>query len=168
MATAAIGSMQEFQPNTKPIMAYLERLQAYLDANSVSEGKRTAVLVSTIGYKTYGVLRSLITPDTPQSKSYDTLVQALKKHQPKRLIITERYIFNQRCQHPGESIADYVAELRRHATTCNFGDFMDDALHNHLVCNLASENFHRRLLADADGTTTFAKGCRVSPEFRAS
>ena len=66
--------MQEFQPNTEPIMAYLERLQAYLDANDVTKGKRTSVLISTIGFKTYGVLRSLITLDTPQSKSYDTLV----------------------------------------------------------------------------------------------
>ena len=79
MATATIGSMQEFQSGTEPIMAYLKRLQAYLDANEVAEGKRTSVLVSTIGYKTYGVLRSLIAPDTPQSKSYDILIQALKK-----------------------------------------------------------------------------------------
>ena len=166
MATSTIGSMQEFQPGAEPIMAYLERLQAYLDANDVAEEKRTSVLVSTIGYKTYGVLRSLIAPDTPQSKSYSVLVEALKKHyQPKRLIIAERYMFNQRCQHPGESIADYVAELRRLATTCNFGNFMDDALRDRLVCGLASENFRRRLLADADGTTTFAKAVELAQSF---
>ena len=43
MATAKIGSMQEFQPGAEPIMAYLERLQAYLDANDVHvvDAKRT-------------------------------------------------------------------------------------------------------------------------------
>ena len=118
------------------------------------------MLVSTIGYKTYGVLRSLTAPDTPQSKScYSVLVEDLKKcYHPKQLIIPERYMFNQRCQHPGESIADYVAELLRLANTCNFGDFMDDALHDCLMSGLASEEaFLCRLLADADGTTTFAK-----------
>ena len=52
MATAMIGSMQEFQPGAESIMADLERLQAdlerlqaYLDANDVDKGKRTSVLV---------------------------------------------------------------------------------------------------------------------------
>ena len=112
--SAHTGTTDEHRTGTtdEPITAYLERLQAYLDANEVAEGKRTSVLVSTIGYKTYGVLRSLIAPNTPQSKSYDNLVQALKIHyQLKRMIIAERYMFNQRCQHLGESVADYVAEL---------------------------------------------------------
>ena len=134
MATATIGTMQEFQPGAEPI-----------DANEIARGKRASVLVSTIGHKTYAILRSLTAPETPQNKSYDSLVLALKTHyQPKRLIIAERYMFNQRSQHPGESIADYVAELRRLATTCKFGDFMDDALRDRLVCGLRSENSRRR------------------------
>ena len=105
MATATIGTMQEFQPGAEPIMAYLERLQAYLDANEIAQAKRASVLVSTIGHKTYAILRSLTAPETPQSKSYDSLVLALKTHyQPKRLIIAERSMFNQRSQHPEESI----------------------------------------------------------------
>ena len=47
-----IGTMQEFQPGTEPILAYLERLDAYLHANAVAEEKRSSVLVSTIGHKT--------------------------------------------------------------------------------------------------------------------
>ena len=166
MATATIGSMQEFQPGAEPIMAYLERLKAFLDANGIANDNRAAVLISTIGLKTYAVLRSLIAPDTPQSKSYADLVQALKTHyHPKRLIIAERYMFNQRSQHPGESIADYVAELRRLASTCNFVDFLDDALRDRLVCGLVNESSHRRLLADADGTTTFARVTELAQGF---
>ena len=48
MATAAFGTMQEFQPASETIMAYLERLQAYLDANDVATAKRSSFLVSTI------------------------------------------------------------------------------------------------------------------------
>ena len=74
-------------------------------------------------------------------------------------------MFNQRCQQPGESIADCVAELRRLASTCNFGDFMDGALRDRLVCGLTSESSRRRLLADADGTTTFAKATELAQSF---
>ena len=78
--------------------------------------------MSTIGPKTYAVLRSLLAPDTPQSQPYRALVDVLKKHyEPKPLVIAERYTFNQRNQHPGESVAEYVAELRRLTATCKFG-----------------------------------------------
>ena len=47
-------------------------------------------------------------------------------------------------------MADYVAELRRLATTCEFGAFLDDALRDKFVCGLQKENIQRRLLAEAD------------------
>ena len=74
-------------------------------------------------------------------------------------------MFNQRSQHPGESIADYVAELRRLASTCNFAHFLDDAMRERLVCGLVNESCHRRLLADADGTTTFARVTELAQGF---
>ena len=46
-----IGTMQEFQPGTEPILAYLERLDTYLHANAAAEEKRSSVLVSTIGQR---------------------------------------------------------------------------------------------------------------------
>ena len=166
MATAIIGSMQEFQPGAETITAYLERLQAYLDANDIAEEKRASVLVSMIGHKTYDVLRSLMAPETPQKIEYKVLIRALKKHyEPKPLIIAERYIFHQRGQHPGESIAEYVAELCRLASTCNFGDFLEDALRDRLVCGLRSESARRRLLADAEGTTSLAKAIEQAQSY---
>ena len=74
-------------------------------------------------------------------------------------------MFNQRCQHPGESIADYVVKLRRLTATCNFGELMDDALRDRLVCGLASENVCCRLIAVADGTSTFAKAVELAQSF---
>ena len=158
MATSTIGTMQEFQPGSEPITAYLERLKAFLDANEIADDKRASVLISTIGHKTYAVLRSLMAPATPQTKAFDVLEQALKKHyEPKPLIIAERYIFNQRNQFAGESVAEYVAELRRLASTCSFGEFLDDALRDRIVCGLRNESARRRLLAEADGNTTLAR-----------
>ena len=92
MATATVGSIQEFQPGAETISSYLERLQAYLDANDVVAAKRSSSLVSTTGPITYSVLRSLLAPDTPQSKPYKTLVDVLKKHyESQPLVIAERF-----------------------------------------------------------------------------
>ena len=85
-------------------------------------------------------------------------MEVLTKHyEPKPLIIGERYKFNQRNQQPGEPLSEYVAELRRLASTCKFGAFLDDALRDRLVCGLGTENSRRRLLQDADGEISLAK-----------
>ena len=79
----------------------------------------------------------------------------VKHYEPKPLIIAERYTFNQCNQHQGESVAEYVAELRRFAATCKFGAFLDDALWDRVVCGLHSDS--ARLLADAYGDISVAK-----------
>ena len=149
MAKSTYGTLQEFKPECEPITAYLERVKAYFDANEVPTDKRVAVLLSIIGPKTYAILRSLMAPETPQSKSLDTLTTALQNHyNPKPITIAERYHFHLRSQAPSKNIAEYIAELRRLAATCEFGTFLNEALRDRLVCGLRSESARRKLLAE--------------------
>ena len=55
---AKFGHLQEFNAELEPITAYLERVELYFSANSIGEDKRLAILLSVIGPKTYGVLRT--------------------------------------------------------------------------------------------------------------
>ena len=43
-------------------------------------------------------------------------------------------------------MADYVAELRRLGKTCNFGDYLDTALRDQLVCGLKDQKTQKELL----------------------
>ena len=89
----------------------------------------------------------------PQEKSFADLVETLKRHfEPKPVVIAERFHFHRRSQAVGESIADYLAELRRLSTHCAFGDYLDEALRDRLVCGLHSESIQRKLLAEVDLT----------------
>ena len=49
-------------------------------------------------------------------------------------------------------MADYIAELRRLTTTCEFGIFLDKALRDKFVSGLFKESIQQRLLAEADLT----------------
>ena len=51
-----------------------------------------------------------------------------------------------------ESITAYMAELRRLASTCDFGAFLEEALRDRLVCGLANESIQKRLLTEANLT----------------
>lgn len=114
-----LGNVGEFDSQTNSISSYVERVQLYFEANSVADDWKVAVLLTVIGQKTYDTLRSLLAPARPRDKTYDELVSVLQKHyDPKPLVIGERFRFYQRSQKAGESIADFIADLRRLNINC--------------------------------------------------
>lgn len=66
--------------------------------------------------------------------------------------IVQRWKFNSRNRHPDESIVEYVAELRKLAQDCHFGDTLTVMLRDRLVCGVNDDSIQRRLLAE-DGLT---------------
>ena len=60
------------------ITSYLERLSLYMDANSVAAEHKVPVLLTVIGVKAYGILKSLTSPDLPNEKLLDELQKALR------------------------------------------------------------------------------------------
>ena len=151
------GQLKEFEPETENISTYLERVHLYFEANAIAEDKKASVLLTVIGAKNYSIIRSLVAPTLPKDKTYDELVTVLKNHfQPKPLIIAERFRFYKRSQAAGESVQDFEADLRRLAITCEFGDFLDQALRDRFVCGLKSEATQKKLLAEDKLTITRA------------
>ena len=63
-----VGTMGEFDAATESITAYLERLEMYIAANGIAAEKKVSVLLTVIGAKTYGLLRSLFAPAVPKDK----------------------------------------------------------------------------------------------------
>ena len=126
MATSTVGSLAEFKPDSERIEAYLERVQLFFDANGIKDDKQVAILLTVIGSNIYALLSSLLAPTKPREKSFQELSETLRHHfDPKPLVIAERFHFHRRNQASSESISDYVAELRRLATHCEFGDYLE-------------------------------------------
>jgi hypothetical protein len=142
-------------------VSYSERLEQYFEANDIADGKKVPTLLSVIGAKTYSLLRSLTAPQKPSQKTYAQLVAALKEHlSPKPLVIAERFRFHKRDQHAGETVAEYIAELKRLSEHCNFGNVLNDALRDRLVCGISSETIQRKLLSEED--LTFKKASETA------
>ena len=138
MASTVIGQLPEFYPDSGELFsAYVERVHLFLEANDIGEGKRVAVLLSAIGSKTYGLLRNLVAPAKPKDKSFSEIVAVQTKHcEPKPLVIAKKFPFHCKQQTTGESVSGHVAELRRLATNCEFGAYLEEALRDHFVCGL--------------------------------
>ena len=162
---ATIGSIEPFDPSTGDWSSYAARLDQYIAANDVPEGRKVATLLTVIGSATYKLLENLLTPDQPATKSYDELIAALKGHlSPKPLVIAERYRFHKRDQRSGETIAQYTAELRRLARYCEFGAHLKDALRDRLVCGLLNPAICKKLLAEDSLTLDNAEKIALAME----
>ena len=144
---------QEFNPDSDSLTAYIERVNLLFTANDIPTEKRVAVFLSVIGGKTYEPLCNLVLPKLPDSLKYSELVEVFKQHyEPKPLVIAEWFHFHRRNQTASESVPEYMAELRRLSTNCDFKAYLDQALRDRLVCGLRNEGIQCRLLAEADLT----------------
>ena len=164
---ATKGQLHEFRPDAEEFSAYMERVHIFFAAHGVPDEKKVPVFLNGIGGTAYGILRSLVAPDSPMSKSLEVLTEKLRDHyEPRPIIIAERFHFHKRDQHSGESITEFVAELRRLAARCKFEAFLDEALRDRFVCGLRSETIQRSLLSEKE--LTFASAVEKAKSMEAA
>ena len=167
MTARTIGRMQEFNPANETVTAYLERFQLFVEANNIEDDKLVPTLLTVVGSDHYSLLRGLVSPQLPKEKTFDELVSILKKHyDPEPIIIAERFHFYRRGQGTSESIGDYLANLRRLASRCKFGAFLEEALRDRLVCGMQSEGTQKVLLTKAN--LTLEKALEISQGMEAA
>ncbi|XP_069128677.1 uncharacterized protein [Argopecten irradians] len=157
---AHVGKIGEFVEGSENFTCYVERMEQYFAANDITD-KKVAVFLAVMGPQTYSLLRNIMTPDLPSTKTYDEIVTALKGHfMPEPLVIAERFKFHNRSQKEGESVADYVVGLKKLAARCEYGNFLQQALRDRLVFGLRNEFIQKKLLAVKD--LTLDKTCEIS------
>ena len=122
--TAVHGSLAAFDSASEEWTEYVERLEFYFAANGITDStKQRTVLLSCCGSSTFRLLRSLVLPAPLTDFSFKELVTKMKAHQePKPSVIVLRYQFNSRLRATSETVAEYVAALRRLAEHCSFGE----------------------------------------------
>ena len=162
---ATVGTIEPFDEAVGDWTSYVERLDMYFIANKVKQDTKVPAFLSLIGGKTYALLRSLISPEKPSTKTYDELTDILEKHlNPKPLLIAERFRFYKRNQQEGESLSQYIAVLKRLTLHCDFGDVLNDAVRDRFVCGMRTEAIQKRLLTEANLTYERAVQIAVSME----
>ena len=72
-------------------------------------------------------------------------------------VIAERFHFHKRDKAVGESVAEYMAQLRWLAVRCKFDAYLQQALRDRFVCGLRSENIQRNLLSEKNLTLAAAE-----------
>ncbi|XP_026726971.1 uncharacterized protein LOC113508147 [Trichoplusia ni] len=145
----SVGKVRDFDIKNGNWSAYVDRLEMYFVANKIAEDLKLPTLIALIGEPAYELLSTLASPRKPSTLKYKEAVELLQAHlQPKPSILAERYRFRQRRQSAGETIADYVADLKKMSRYCEFKINLEENLRDQFVCGLRSEYIRQRLFAE--------------------
>lgn len=172
---ATQGKLEEFQGTGWT--AWSERLEFFFQANEITDPvKKRALLLTLCGAETYETVQALTAPNKPAEVSFEDIMSLLRQHyDPRPSELFSRSKFQRRDQQPGESIAAYVAALKKLAANCNFGVLtrpavattragasapidpfvsdptmlpLDVMLRDRLVCGVQDERLQQRLFAE--------------------
>ena len=120
---------------------YIEQVEQYFKAHGLDgnykEPTRRSLFLPGIGSSTYQMLKSLLAPVKPAKKTLAESVDVLTKHysqSPSELVQSYRFIT--RVRQPGETVSAFLAELRRIAENCNFGDALERNLRDRIVVGI--------------------------------
>lgn len=163
-----MGHISEFNMKTDNLQTWLERYEAYVTLNNISENKRLLLFITLLGNEAYTLLRNLCTPTEPKTKGYEELKKILHNYMnltPNKR--TERFKFKDRKQASTESISQYVAELRRLSQYCQFTD-LEDALCDQLLWGIKDRKIRERLLTKEDLTYKTCVEIALSMEMAAN
>ncbi|XP_042372461.1 uncharacterized protein K02A2.6-like [Plectropomus leopardus] len=160
---ATFGTIGEFVEGNEDWTEYEERLGHFFNANGITEeAKKRSILLSACGAKTYKLIRNLATPRKPGDIPYEELVALVANHHnPKPSVIVQRFKFHSHFRKQGQSVANFVAELRQLSEHCDFGTVLDDMLRDRLVCGINNDAIQRRLLGETP-PLTFKKALEIS------
>ena len=67
---------------------------------------------------------------------------------PRTNVVAERYRFRSRAQNPSETTAQWVSSLRQLASTCDYGDRMDEFVRDQIVEKTNSTRLRQILLLE--------------------
>lgn len=152
-----LGRIEQYDIEVEEWPQYIERLQHFFTANGIvgedNAEKRRSTFLTVIGPAPYKLLRSLLAPTRPDEKTFEQLAETLANHySPPPSEVIQRFRFNTRTRLAGESVATYVAELRRLAEFCNYGSKLNEMLRDRLVCGINHEAIQKKLLAERELT----------------
>ena len=156
------STLEAFDPTVESVDDYKERFDFHCTALEICEERQKALFLMRIGREVFVKVKTLASPTPLTELSLAQIVTFMKQHYKKETMeIAERFKF---FKQENESLADYLAELRKLVKTCNFRDYLDMALCDQLVCGLHEQKMQKELLCVPDLTIAVATECAKAAE----
>ena len=157
-------SLPVFREEDEDFGSFMERLDCYFTVKDTADDKKVQILIVSLQPRQYQVLKDLVAPETPVSKTYDCVTSLLKKHyggtkNPR----VERTKFRQIVRREGESLQSFSVRLKHASRYCEFGNTLNQMLVDQLIAGVRSRSVANKLLECNEGLAlTFDKALQVA------
>ena len=154
---ASNSMLETFDPAVESVDDYKEHFDFHCTATGVRQDRQKALFLSRVGREVFAKVKTLASPRSLADLGLPQIMELMQEHYKKDTIeIAERFKFFKRVQLDQETLANYLAELRKLAKHCNFGNYLDTALRDQLVCGLRDRKTQRELLCTPNLTLAMA------------
>ena len=171
---ATVPVLEPFNSTKDDWNAWSRRFEQWLTLSDYSTGenaaaKKRAAFCTYINTATFKLLCSFCAPNKPEELNFEALKAKLDaQYGTKKIVLAERYRFYTYKQLEGQSLPEYIAELRRLAATCEWSEeHLEGNLWDKFVMGLRNERLLQQLLTQ-DHTKPLADLLELARTFEAA
>lgn len=132
---------------------FKQRFLLYLsaiDGDRKSEKMKASLFLHVVGDEALEVYNNFTFEEGESLKLQPIMDQFEAFCIPKRNVTYERHRFFTCMQKSGETIDQYVTELKHRSKTCEFGELKDSLVKDRIVCGIPDNGLRERLLREQD------------------
>ena len=133
-----------------------QRFQLFSSASGLSEKDekvKSATLLHVAGEEALEVYNTFTWDSDGDENKVNMIMAKFEAYcNPRKNITWERHVFNTRNQQIGETIDQYVTDLKTKAKSCEFGTLTDSLIRDRIVCGIIDDHTRSRLLREPDLT----------------
>ena len=148
-----------------------EKLEVVTGEDSTAEQveearqKNLATLIDHLDHEIYDILEDQCYPETVESRTTAQVQKVLEDFlDPKPSKHWQRYVFDKLYQKEGQSVKEFIKEIRRTGALCEFGNYSNDAMLTKMLSGLKNEKLVSEMLGDPDVTWESAQAKALSTE----
>ncbi|KOB70113.1 reverse transcriptase, partial [Operophtera brumata] len=137
----------------------------FLKINSVSDEKKSGILLTHLTEETYRLVLNLAFPKELEALSYKDLVDLLDGHfKPKKCSFVDKAKFFGANRKSGETLGEWAARLRGLATYCEFGTALETNLRDRFVLGLGAGPERDKLFEQSPSTLTLTRAIELAEQ----
>lgn len=133
------------------------RFKRDYDLFMTATGRRTktkaiqaATLLNLVGTEAVDLLETLKIEEA-EKEDPEKIINTFKEYvEPQRNETYERFLFNSRKRQEGEPLEHYVAELKKMAKNCNYGQLEQSMIRDNIIYHMADTSLQQAILKNPD------------------
>ncbi len=145
----------QFEGNTaENWKKWKQKFGLYMTASGVETKDKkiqSCTLLHVIGDEALEIYNTFDFAETEDKNDVKVIIKKFDDYlEPQKNVTFERHIFNSRVQAPGESIDQFVTDLKTKAKSCEYGQLCDSLIKDRIVVGIRDDALRARLLRETD------------------